>query len=159
MAAFKDQAFHDRVNRMGDECESVFEDTYAAGFVRFGLNRPPLKMSSLPAVIRHTPDYLTTRGLVECQGHGGDQIAKFKTGKLQALSVWHHSIMRVDFFLWDSKFKRYGWVRLPDLLNSVHINMLAQFENDGNEYFAFPVNDLPMASGWIAHGEPLGVER
>lgn len=156
--SFKDQDFSQRLGSLGDEAETIFESVYPAGFVRTGLNRPPLNMQQLPPFIRFTPDFLTTRGLVEVQGHGKDGIAKFKVAKLTALSTWHH-LFRVDFFLWDKTQRQYGWLRLPDLLKAVTLDMERTFENDGNKYFAFPACELPMSGGWVKHGDALAVTR
>lgn len=100
----------------------MFEQTYEYGWVRYGLSRPPLKMSMLSTVVRHTPDYLTSRGFVEVQGFGKDQIVKLKPAKLDALGQWD-SFMPVELFLWDSTNSRYGqwpldvvlgWLSHPD---------------------------------------------
>lgn len=155
--SFKDRPFHNRFAAMGDAAEGVFERTYPQGWVRFGLNRPPIAMGSLPAFIRFTPDYLTARGLVEVQGFGGDQLAKFKRDKLTALIDWHHHF-RVDFFLWDSANKRYAWLRLHDLENYITPHHVAYFP-EGTQYFAIPAVELPVVDAWVPYAEPLSADR
>lgn len=155
--SFKDGGFAQRYEQMGDQAEAVFEEHYRQGWVRFGLNRPPLQMGALPPKIRYTPDYLTSKGLVEVQGFGRDQVAKFKRDKIEALLSWHRDF-RVDFFLWDSTNRRYGWVRLPQLVTDFRKHHVLQFP-EGTEYFAVPAGELPMSAGWVPHGERLGHDR
>lgn len=155
--SFKDRDFNSRIGAMGDEAEGVFEEHYPMAWTRFGLNRPDVPMGSLPPFLRFTPDYLTSRGMVEVQGFGRDQIAKFKRDKIEALLEWHHKF-RVDFFLWDSTNRRYGWVRLQDLVNSLHNHHVKSFP-EGNQYFAVSADELPMASDWVNHGDKLGSDR
>jgi hypothetical protein len=132
---------------MGDEAEGVFEQVYGQGFVRTGLNRPPLMMSMLPEFVRYTPDYLTSKGYVEVQGFGRDQINKFKREKIEALLAWNRHF-RVDFFLWDSYNKRYGWVRLQDLVRDFRPHHVQTFP-EGKEYFGVSAAELPMAADWV----------
>jgi hypothetical protein len=144
---------------MGDLAEGVFEASYEQKYVRFGLNRPPINLATVPAFVRYTPDFLTSKGLVEVQGFGKDQVAKFKENKLAALHEWHR-FFRVDFFLWDSANRRFGWVRLPELDESLAAhgsNM--RFENDGNSYFALRADCIPVVGGWVPFGEMLGSSR
>lgn len=154
--SFKDQPWAGRT-ALGDESEGVFEDNYPMAWTRFGLNRPLVPMSSLPPFLRHTPDYVTSRGLVECQGFGRDQLAKFKRSKIDALLIWHHQ-MRVDFFLWDSANKQFGWVRLPDLVNNLHRHNVKSF-HEGNQYFEVAAGELPMASDWTQLGQKMAKGR
>lgn len=155
--AFNERSFQKRFEKMGDAAEAVFEETYSQGWVRLGLNRPPLNMGMLPPFIRFMPDYLTSKGLVEVQGFGRDQTAKFKLKKIGALLEWQDHF-RVDFFVWDSHNQRYGWVRLPELWAALETAEVRVFENDGNEYFAVPADELPVVE-WVEHGEPLAVAR
>lgn len=154
--SFKDRPFHERFHSLGNEAEAIFEASYAQGFVRYGLDRPPIHMASLPPFVRFTPDYLTARGAVEVQGFGRDQNAKFRREKLAALGQWHH-LIRVDFFIWDSHNKRYGWVRLPDLERRLRMSQLRRFP-EGNEYFEVPADELPVL-GWTPHGDGLSADR
>ena len=88
--------------------EGAFEDWASnarTGYVRFGLDRPPIHVHRLPAFIRYTPDYLTTKSLVEVQGFGRDQTLKLKIEKLAALGKWA-DIHPVKMFCWDSTNQR-----------------------------------------------------
>lgn len=141
--SFRHQTFARRFDVMGDEAEGVFEETYQEGWVRFGLNRPPINLANVPRFIRHAPDYLTSKGLVEVQGFGRDQTFKLKHEKLFALQDWHAKF-RVDLFVWDSHNKRYGWLRLNDLCAELDdIAEFAQFP-EGKPYLAIMADRLPV---------------
>ena len=156
--AFNERHWAKRFEQMGDEAEGIFESVYPQGFVKTGLCRPPILMSALPPMIRHMPDYLTSKGWVEVQGFGRDQLGKFKVDKLASLHEWHQTF-RVDFFLWDSKNRRHGWLRLPDLQQAIaaEAGELRAY-HDGPSYWAIPLDDLPVVE-WVLHGDKLGVER
>lgn len=142
---------------MGDEAEGVFEANYPMAWTRFGLNRPDVPMGSLPPFLRFTPDYLTSKGLVEVQGFGRDQLCKLKQDKVVALLEWNRHF-RVDLFLWDSTNKRFGWVRLNDLVTNLHKHNVRMFP-EGTQYFEVAADELPMASDWVNHGDKLGSDR
>lgn len=152
--SFRDGGFSKRFGTMGDTAEHVFEDVYAEGWARYGLNRPPINLSTVPAYIRFTPDYITKRGLVECQGFGKDQTAKFKWGKLEALKLWHQQF-RVDWFLFDSFNARYGWVRLPELLPALDEHAETRTFHEGNPYYAIKASNLPVVGEWYEYPEPM----
>lgn len=157
--AFNQRHFGQRFLEMGDEAENIFEEVYEQGFVRIGLNRPPIHMASLPPVVRHIPDYLTSKGFVEAQGFGRDGLAKFKVEKVHSLRRWH-DLFRVDFFLWDSHTRRYGWVRMGELLERVSEPGVELKEfHDGPKYWAVPLDVLPVVGGWVEYGDKLGVAR
>ena len=147
-----------RLGKMGDQAEAVFEEVYPQKWARFGLSRPPINLAKVPGFIRYTPDYITAKGLVEVQGFGKDQTAKFKTSKLDALRLWAE-VFRVDFFLWDSHLQRFGWVRLPELDVALAEHGARLSFHEGNPYFAIPAGRLPVVSGWTAYGGMLEVER
>lgn len=93
---------------MGDQAEDRFEawcKKQKRGYVRYGLNRPPIQVYKLPARIRFTPDYLTTASFVEVQGLGTDQQVKLKLDKWGSLHYWN-DLHPVELFLWDSKNER-----------------------------------------------------
>ncbi|HCV02915.1 MAG TPA: hypothetical protein DG048_09740 [Pseudoalteromonas sp.] len=134
--SFKDKPFETRFKAMGDIAETAFEERYGANFVRFGLNRPPLKMSALPPVIRYTPDYLTSNAFVEVQGLGGDQMFKLKLDKLEALSFWNN-IHPVLLYVYDSHKDRdntLDWKRLTSLCQEAKIDTFPE----GKKYYAVP---------------------
>lgn len=153
--SFRDGSFAQRFNGLGDLAESVFESVYDQGFVRFGLQRPPISLSRVPGFIRFSPDYLTARGLVEVQGFGTDQTAKFKLNKLRALAQWDAEF-RVDFFLYDSKNEEYAWMRLTDFelwigSNNPEVDSF----NEGNKYYPVRKGDLPVCTDWINSETPM----
>ena len=121
---------------MGDIAETAFEENFKSNFVRFGLNRPPLKMSSLPPVIRYTPDYLSSNHLIEVQGLGADQIFKLKLDKLEALSFWNN-IHPVLMYVYDSSKKRdalLSWEELTTYCQDANIDSFPE----GKKYYAVP---------------------
>tara|TARA_R100001463_G_scaffold4829_1_gene17233 strand:- start:1714 stop:2154 length:441 start_codon:yes stop_codon:yes gene_type:complete len=136
MEQFKDRAFEHRFKLMGDLAEQAFETSWKKGFVRYGLNRPPLKMSSLPLEIRHTPDYLTSSHLVEVQGIGKDQKLKLKLDKWKALDWWNmvHPLL---FFIYDSfndRVTMLEWETLTNLCKDAEIETF----KEGKKYYAVP---------------------
>jgi hypothetical protein len=135
--SFKDQAWSSRFDAMGDQAEGVFEEVCELGFVRFGLNRPPLRMSALPARIRYTPDYLMSSKLVEVQGFGRDQVMKLKLDKWNCLHWWN-SVHPVELFLYDSHNDRWTFVTLKQL-DEWLANGEAELRSfpEGKSYFAF----------------------
>lgn len=135
---------------MGDEAEGVFEGTYPEGFVRFGLNRPPIRLASVPPFIRYTPDYLTSKGLVEVQGLGRDQTFKLKVDKLAALYQWAEHF-RVDVFVWDSAKRRYGWLRLDELYDAICEHARIREFAEGKPYWALAAGKLPVVDGWTSY--------
>jgi hypothetical protein len=145
--SFRDRSFNQRLTQMGDAAEGVFEDTYPQGFTRFGLNRPPIRLSTVPEFIRFTPDYLTSKGLVEVQGFGRDQTVKMKLNKWKSMWEWHE-IFRVDLFLWDSKNRRYGWARLPELAEAFAEHGELRAFPEGTEYYAIHANQIPIVDEW-----------
>lgn len=111
-ASFKDQSFNKRFAKMGDQAESkcrAWLDSQNVGYVDYGLDRPPIRMDMLSARIRHTPDILTSRGLIECKGFGRDQIAKIKFEDINCLSWWN-DCFPVSIFFYDSANDRHTCV-------------------------------------------------
>lgn len=102
--SFADQPFASRFAQMGDQAEAKFEEWAGGeckGFVRFGLNRPPLHMASLPTRLRYAPDYLCTDGFYEVQGFGKKQQLQLKVEKWSCLNYWN-TLHPVHLFLYDS---------------------------------------------------------
>lgn len=119
MSSFKNQGWSARFGAMGDQAEAQFEawaSSQGIGYVRFGLDRPPVHVPSLPVFIRYTPDYLTAKAFYEVQGFGRDQLLKVKTEKLNALDTWdtHHD---VKLFTFDATNDRSWIVDLETLVN------------------------------------------
>ncbi len=114
MVSFREGRWERRFEAMGDAAEAAFEDwaeDQQRGFIRYGLNRPPIAVHRLPTRVRYTPDFLTTRAFVECQGFGKDQLVKMKVDKLGCLHWWA-DLHEVELFLWDSHNKRSALVSL-----------------------------------------------
>lgn len=150
---FKDRSWDERFKRMGDEAEGVFEAVYPEGWVRFGLERPPIRMDYLPDKMRYTPDYLTSKGLVEVQGLGRDRRFKMKHSKLAALQDWHEDF-RVDLFVWDRTAERFGFVRLPDLEAVLEERGKVDHFPEGPAYSHVGVDELPVTT-WYQRLEKM----
>lgn len=92
MTSFKDRTWEQRESTLGDPAENAFR-TWADGqglaYVKYGLDRPPVDLRLINAMIRYTPDFICDGyGLVEVQGCGRDGLFKFKHDKLEALGRW-----------------------------------------------------------------------
>lgn len=147
--SFRDRPFSERFEKLGDEAESIFESVYSHGFVKYGLSRPPINLATVPEFIRYTPDYLTSKGLVEVQGFGRDQTFKLKEDKYGALCDWHYwAEVRVDLFVWDSWNREYGWIRLLDLTTE---DAEIRHFPEGKPYYAWQAKDLPVIE-WMSYG-------
>lgn len=120
--SFADQPFAARIGKMGDQAEGKFEewaDSLAKGWVRFGLNRPPLHMASLPTRLRYCPDYLCSDGFYEVQGFGRKQQLQLKVEKWSCLNYWN-TLHPVRLFVYDSHKDRdvvLDLSAIQDLLN------------------------------------------
>lgn len=100
--SFKDQSWNSRFAQMGDQAEAQFvdwmENVVKAGYVRFGLDRPPIAVHMLPLKLRYTPDFLTSKRLYEVKGFGRDRIAKVKIENRDALWDWDDDMPTRMFF-------------------------------------------------------------
>jgi hypothetical protein len=145
---FRDQPLAARKGAMGDLAEGVFEQVYPQGFARYGIDRPPVQVAKLPPFVRYTPDYMTSKGLVEVQGFGKDQTFKLKDEKYDALDQWH-LIFRVDLFAYDSTNERYGFMRLHDFVEAWEANGI-RGEFDGSKpYMGLRAQFLPV-DAWVS---------
>jgi hypothetical protein len=126
---FRNQSFNQRFRVMGDTAEQKCEEVLTAsgvGFERFGFNRPQgISMNKLPPFVRYTPDYVTSDALIEVQGLGRDNTAKFKRDKLSVLWEWDRQ-MPVHFFLWWSTRRKYLFVSLADVTKAVDNPSMSQ---------------------------------
>ncbi len=116
--SFKDLPFAARMNAMGDEAEAACVaamESIGRPIAPFGLNRPPISLAQVPARIRHLPDFLWARGLIEAQGVGADQIVKLKLEKWNVLLYWNQ-VFAVELFVWDSKNRRWTLATMDNLL-------------------------------------------
>lgn len=146
MSAFKDQSWEQRYTQMGDQAEGRFEryatEELQLSFLRFGLDRPPLRMSQLPTRLRYTPDYLMSNKFVEVQGFGRDQTFKIKLEKLNCLHWWN-DLHPTFFYVWDSKNERECMLHLfliDGIINSGQVT-LDHFP-EGKAYFALKGEDV-----------------
>ncbi len=149
MGAFRDQSWSNRYTAMGDAAEGqcvAWLDAHDRGWVRYGLDRPPLRMSMLPEFIRHTPDFLTSHSLVECKGFGRDQLGKIKLADWASLISWH-KLHPVELFFYDQHNER--CIVVPfDKLHQVLAHrdkriQKDQFNDDPPKpYWAFPADLL-----------------
>lgn len=144
---------------MGDEAEGHFvqyaTDVLGLGVVRYGLDRPPIQLASVPARLRYTPDFLMSRCLVEVQGVGRDQKVKLKLSKLGSLHHWNdirtERFDGVKFYVWDSHKKREVLFPLSvfdDLIDQGKTALALFPENKA--YFEFAADDVFAAGGWTA---------
>lgn len=136
--SFQDQPFEQRMAKMGDAAERKFEETYDKGFVRTGLNRPPIHVPSIPTRERYRPDYLTAEGYVEVQGFGKAQVFQLKVEKFNCLNFWD-SIHPVHIFVWDSYRKRYKQFPLDNVRAWIDDGSATMgWFPEGKAYFAIP---------------------
>ena len=148
--SFKDKSFADRFGAMGDQSESAFEqwcEQQDQNYIRWGLDRPPLKMSMLPARLRYSPDYLMSAKFVECQGFGRDQTFKLKVEKHGALHWWN-DLHPVDLWVLDSHHDRACLISLlaiDELLNDPNVTI--ESFPEGKAYFAIPADVIFEQSG------------
>lgn len=134
--SFADEPFHRRMQTMGDIAERRFEEFTQTNFVRYGLNRPPIHMASLPATIRHTPDYLTSECFIEVQGIGRDQMLKMKLEKMKALGSWHR-MHKLQLFVYDSANDRDALIPYNELQKLCRKAQIESFP-EGKQYYAIP---------------------
>jgi hypothetical protein len=121
MSTFHKQSFAGRFGAMGDEAEGAYEAIAQASgwkYVRYGLNRPPIHVASLPARIRYTPDYVEASRFVEVQGGGFDRLVKIKVDKLNSLSWWaaEHPLA---WFFWNRKIGMWSNPTHDDVLQVI----------------------------------------
>ena len=113
MAQGHSAPFHQRYADGKHPAEELFEKVYDKPYTKFGLDNPDMRVSGVPYFIRHTPDYLTERDLVECKGVGHDQRLKVKDVEWEAWLRWElvwpeHLLV----FVSDTSKNRYAYVPL-----------------------------------------------
>lgn len=141
---YHQQSWAGRVGSLGDQAEFVFETVWPDRWVRYGLNRPPISLNGVPAMLRNTPDYLTTNALVEVGGFGTDQVFKWKDSKHLSLQLWDE-IHPTKVFIFDSKNKRYGVCPVSDLTSVMRKRAVkSEAFHDGPTYKAIPAELLPV---------------
>jgi len=145
MMGFKDASWSHRYGQMGDEAEDRFERWAHKASVkteRYGLHRPRINMSRLPAFLRHTPDFILHDRLVEAKGVGQDGLVKLKEEQLGAWEFWYQHYP-VWLFVWDSHRHRewFGEVTKPRIkwFRSCPEGV---FEDNGKVYYEVNVEEL-----------------
>ncbi len=142
MTSFSDQMWETRVaaGGMGDQAEARFESVYPNGWVRTGLNRPPLQVWKLPMRERYRPDYMTSNGYVEVQGLGKKQTMALKIEKYNCLQAWHQ-IFPVDLFVYDAYYDRHTTVGLRQVDDWINLGKVQlRFFPEGKAYFLIPAD-------------------
>lgn len=139
--SFKDRRWESRFEAMGDQAEAKFEEVCDRGFVRYGLNRPPIRMSMLPEFVRYTPDYLTSKCFVEVQGFGRDQTFKLKVDKYQALVAWS-AFHPVEIFIYDSYNDRSIQLTLDDVYQLWQDYGSGGSFPEGKQYWSVPASAI-----------------
>tara|TARA_R100000781_G_scaffold109934_1_gene75098 strand:- start:433 stop:876 length:444 start_codon:yes stop_codon:yes gene_type:complete len=141
MNDFAGQDFSKRFESLGDLAEGKFEEWSDCNFMRYGLDRPPLAIWKLAPRIRHTPDYLTSNYLVECQGFGRKQIVHMKLDKWESLQWWDRNTMTVQLFLYDAHKDRQIMFPIKKLKPLIQKSEIRAFP-DGNRYYAMEAEEV-----------------
>jgi hypothetical protein len=129
-----------KVGGMGDLAEAKFEEVYPNGFVRTGLDRPPLQVYKLPLRERYRPDYLTSTHYVEVQGFGKKQTMALKVEKYNCLQFWQQ-VFPVKLFIYDSYYERYTFVWLRDVDRWINCGKVQlRYFPEGKAYFLIPAD-------------------
>lgn len=171
--SFHKQSFLKRLERMGDESETIFErwaKSHGINVVRLGLNRPPFKFfQSLPASIRYIPDYIVedsdrkvrdsggpmdyVHSFVEVKGVGKDQLVKIKLETLRENErLSDHFKRPVIYFIWDKISRKVSFHHnTKDIYRIVADNEIpVKAFHEGNQYYGIPTELL----GWISKPIP-----
>jgi hypothetical protein len=119
--AFRELDWTERHRRLGDQAELRYEEDRTNRGVRYteyGIRRPPFngrEMASLPASIRHGPDYIESWDgalrFIEVQGVGDDALVRLKDEKLATL-VAADAELPCWLWLWFPLGRRYICVPL-----------------------------------------------
>lgn len=148
MTSFRDQNFTHRFAAMGDEAEAVFEEVHNAAWIRYGLNRPPLRMSSLSPFVRYTPDYLTSTSFVEVQGVGRDRKLKLKYEKKDALDDWDYQFP-VELFVWDKTMSRFCYLDW-ETVKTIYKKSPTDSFPEGKKYKSIDIDNMIGGELWVA---------
>ena len=140
-------SFVDRYNDGKHPAEDVFEAMYGKPYTRYGLDNPDMKVGKLPYFVRHTPDFLTEEGLVECKGVGSDQRLKVKDVEWEAWALWSQ-LCPLEVSIYDSSKER--WALVPhEQLKILKADIAGGtkydwWKNDGVAHWSFLVNRLEV---------------
>lgn len=136
--SFREQPFKQRMAKMGDEAEGVFEKVEPFGplWDRNGWNRPRSGMKGMSLELRTKPDYYVNGLLVEVMGLGRDGILKLKLDKWEGLKFWN-KVQPTDLFVWNSHTQQWltvRWMPLKKLVSLARSRGVEAFW-DGPEYY------------------------
>lgn len=141
--SFASKPFAERLAFLGDEAESEFErwaNIERIPFARTGLHRPPFKLATLHAYIRHEPDYLTADAYYEVKGFGQEQVLKLRVDKLAALHFWD-LLHPVWMWIWDSTNRRFTTLPVGQIDALAEEAETGRFP-EGTRYFAIKAGVL-----------------
>jgi hypothetical protein len=143
--SYKDQPYSQRARSHGrQEAELAFEQNWPMAWDQYGLNDARSQMIDMPAFVRHTPDYLTSRQLVEVMGCGRDGIWKPKIAKVAALTEWQEK-WTLKWFLYQSNPRRFAvvdhnWIK-DKVLDGIDAGNIQMFP-EGNKYVPLKVSEV-----------------
>lgn len=143
--SYASQDFGQRIHRMGDDAEAVFEAVAPLGRAdRYGWNR--VRTSHMPYAVAATPDYVTATGdLVEVMGCSGDMFRAMKVDKWEAMKRWAALVDgKLNFFIWNSGRKEWVLTAYERMKTPVARGRRRGIEafDDGNEYYPIRWSDL-----------------
>jgi|TARA_R110000796_G_scaffold238820_1_gene359298 hypothetical protein len=138
---FSDLPWDQRYGSMGDEAEGAFEKC-TEGWARFGFNRPPFSIQTLPLFMRYTPDYVTVNTLIEVMGCGKNGL-KLKQEKISALTMWDGQ-MPVWLWVWSTPKQQYAFMPLKTVTQFIDKGetTFGTFR-EGKTYFNFKPSLFP----------------
>jgi len=142
---FSDLSWEQRYNTMGDEAEGAFEER-TDGWARYGFNRPPYSIETLPLFLRYTPDYVTVNTLIEVMGCGAKGL-KLKQEKLSALTMWDGQ-MPVWLWIWSTPKQEHAMVPLKTITKLIDKGE-ATFGSfrEGKAFYGFKPSLFPWSNG------------
>ncbi|HIL14349.1 MAG TPA: hypothetical protein EYG16_11840 [Deltaproteobacteria bacterium] len=143
--SFSDLSWEQRYGSMGDEAEGAFEER-TDGWARYGFNRPPYSIETLPLFLRYTPDYVTVNTLIEVMGCGAKGL-KLKQEKLSALTMWDGQ-MPVWLWIWSTPKQEHAFVPLKTITKLIDKGE-ATFGSfrEGKAFYGFKPSLFPWSNG------------
>lgn len=128
---------------------------------RYGFDRTPLPhFHTLPVFVRHTPDFVATRGrskegfLVECKAGGNGSVINIKVDDWSPLALWNKfTDGNLHLFFNDSKNRKVAFVPFRDVVQVLvdHPDDVGEgvWESDGVKFRTFPKKFFD----WIDYNE------
>ena len=141
---FHERGFGARYSAMGDIAEGAFARINPTAH-RLGLNRPDFPVSSLPHILRHTPDFLMPTGLYEVMGIStrGDGTLKLKFEKIDSLQQWN-LLAPTHLWVWDSGRKRWWCDPIREWVDQCHAHgEVAKFPDNNKPYWKLHHSNFP----------------